>query len=265
VSAGPDVFVAAPDPAAAAGEAPALELRDVHKRFEGHEVIRGVSLAIRPREAMTIIGGSGAGKSVLLRLMIGLIKPDAGRILVEGQDIVPLRERELLHVRRQLGMIFQGSALFDSMSVGDNVAFALREHTTWDEERIRARVREVLDMVGLGNVEGMDPAELSGGMRKRVAVARAVALPPRILFYDEPTTGLDPSNVEKVVELIMDLKSRLGVTSIVVTHDMPAALKLSDRVAMLHTGRIAAMGTPQEILASQESLIRDFMAGRVEA
>jgi phospholipid/cholesterol/gamma-HCH transport system ATP-binding protein len=213
---------------------------------------------------MTIIGGSGAGKSVLLRLMIGLIKPDAGRILVEGRDIVPLRERELLRVRRQLGMIFQGSALFDSMSVSENVAFALHEHTDWDEGRIRVRVREVLDMVGLGNVEGMDPAELSGGMRKRVAVARAVALPPRILFYDEPTTGLDPSNVEKVVELIMDLKSRLGVTSIVVTHDMPSALKLSDRVAMLHEGRIAAMGTPQEILASQESLIRDFMAGRVD-
>jgi phospholipid/cholesterol/gamma-HCH transport system ATP-binding protein len=265
VSAGPERFDAVPGAAAAAGEPPALELREVLKRFEGHAVIRGVNLAIRPREAMTIIGGSGAGKSVLLRLMIGLIKPDAGRILVEGQDIVPLRERELLRVRRQLGMIFQGSALFDSMSVGDNVAFALREHTDWEEERIRARVREVLDMVGLGNVEDMDPAELSGGMRKRVAVARAVALPPRILFYDEPTTGLDPSNVEKVVELIMDLKSRLGVTSIVVTHDMPAALKLSDRVAMLHEGRIAAMGTPPEILASQESLIRDFMAGRVEA
>jgi phospholipid/cholesterol/gamma-HCH transport system ATP-binding protein len=264
VSARPELFAAAPDPTASAGEVPALELRDVLKRFEGQEVIRGVSLAIRPREAMTIIGGSGAGKSVLLRLMIGLIKPDAGRILVEGQDIVPLRERELLRVRRQLGMIFQGSALFDSMSVGENVAFALREHTDWEEERIRARVREVLDMVGLGAVEGMDPAELSGGMRKRVAVARAVALPPRILFYDEPTTGLDPNNVERVVELIMDLKSRLGVTSIVVTHDMPAALKLSDRVAMLHEGRIAAMGTPQEILATQESLIRDFMAGRVE-
>jgi phospholipid/cholesterol/gamma-HCH transport system ATP-binding protein len=151
------------------------------------------------------------------------------------------------------------------MTVGENVAFALREHTDWEEERIRARVRQALDLVGLGAVEGMDPAELSGGMKKRVAVARAVALPPRILFYDEPTTGLDPSNVEKVVELIMDLNSRLGVTSVVVTHDMPAALKLSDRVAMLHEGRIAAMGTPQEISASQDSLIRDFMAGKVEA
>ena len=253
------------DPTAEAGEPAALELRDVVKRFEGHEVIRGLNLAIRPREAMTIIGGSGAGKSVLLRLMIGLIKPDQGQILIEGQDIVPLRERELLRIRCKLGMIFQGSALFDSMTVGENVAFALREHTDWDEERIRDRVRQALDMVGLGAVEGMDPAELSGGMKKRVALARAVALPPRILFYDEPTTGLDPSNVEKVVELIMDLKSRLGVTSIVVTHDMPATLKLSDRVAMLHEGRIAAMGTPQEILASQDSLIRDFMAGKVEA
>ena len=261
----PGRIATVPGTSAEAGEPPALELRDVVKRFEGHEVIRGLNLGIRPREAMTIIGGSGAGKSVLLRLMIGLIKPDQGRILIEGQDIVPLRERELLQVRCKLGMIFQGSALFDSMSVGENVAFALREHTDWDEERIRARVRQALDMVGLGAVEGMDPAELSGGMRKRVAVARAVALPPRILFYDEPTIGLDPSNVEKVVELIMDLKSRLGVTSIVVTHDMLATLKLSDRVAMLHEGRIAAMGTPQEILASQDSLIRDFMAGKVEA
>lgn len=241
-----------------------IELRGVRKTFDGHQVLQGVDLAVRPGESLTIIGGSGTGKSVLLRLIIGLLKPEAGQILLDGQDIVPLPERELLRVRRKVGMVFQGSALFDSLSVGENVAFALREHTALDEAEIAARVREALDMVGLGEVEGMDPAELSGGMRKRVAVARAIALPPGILLYDEPTTGLDPGNVEKIVELILDLKTKLGVTSIVVTHDMPSAMKLSDRIAMLHQGRIAAIGTPEEVQATHHSLIRDFIEGRLQ-
>ncbi len=252
------------DPPPGGGKTPAIDLRGVFKSFEGNRVLRGLELAIRPGESITVIGGSGSGKSVLLRLIIGLLKPEAGQILLEGQDIVPLRERELLRVRRKVGMVFQGSALFDSLSVGENVAYALREHTTWAEEAIHARVREVLDLVGLGAIEAMDPGELSGGMRKRVAVARAIALPPRILLYDEPTTGLDPSNVEKVNELILDLKGKLGVTSVVVTHDMPSALKVSDRLAMLHEGRIAAVGSPEEIQATHRSLIRDFMEGRVE-
>lgn len=252
------------DPLAGHGETPAIELRGLVKGFEGDRVLRGLDLAIRPGESITIIGGSGSGKSVLLRLIIGLLKPEAGQILLEGQDIVPLREWELLRVRRKIGMVFQGSALFDSLSVGENVAYALREHTAWDEEKIRARVREVLDLVGLEASEDTNPAELSGGMRKRVAVARAIALPPRILLYDEPTTGLDPSNVEKINELILDLKGKLGVTSVVVTHDMPSALKVSDRLAMLHEGRIAAVGSPEQIQATHHSLIRDFMEGRVE-
>ncbi len=252
------------DPLAGHGDVPPIQLRGVFKSFEGNRVLRGLDLLVRPGESLTIIGGSGSGKSVLLRLIIGLLKPEAGRILLEGQDIVPLRERELLRVRRKVGMVFQGSALFDSLSVGENVGYVLREHTTWDEGRIRARVREVLDLVGLGAIEDVDPAELSGGMRKRVAVARAIALPPRILLYDEPTTGLDPSNVEKVNELILDLKGKLGVTSVVVTHDMPSALKVSDRLAMLHEGQIAAVGSPDEIQATHHSLIRDFMEGRVE-
>jgi phospholipid/cholesterol/gamma-HCH transport system ATP-binding protein len=241
-----------------------IELRGLWKVFEGHEVLRGVDLVVRPGESLTIIGGSGTGKSVLLRLIIGLLKPEAGRILLDGQDIVPLPERELLRIRRKVGMVFQGSALFDSLSVGENVAFALREHTTLGEAEIAARVREVLDLVGLQGVERMEPADLSGGMRKRVAVARAIALPPSILLYDEPTTGLDPGNVEKIVELILDLKTKLGVTSIVVTHDMPSAMKLSDRIAMLHQGRIAAIGSPEEVQATHHSLIRDFIEGRLQ-
>ncbi len=245
------------------GGVASVELCGVSKSFDGLPVLREVDLRILPGEALTIIGGSGAGKSVLLRLIIGLLKPDAGRILLEGQDIVPLRERELLRVRQNIGMVFQGSALFDSLSVGENVAFALREHTGLAEAEIQARVGEVLELVGLGHIQGKEPAELSGGMRKRVAVARAIALPPHILLYDEPTTGLDPGNVENIVDLILDLKRKLGVTSLVVTHDMVSALKLSDRVAMLYQGRIAAVGTPQEIRRDHGSLIRDFMDGRL--
>ena len=246
-----------------AGAPYAVELRRVTKAFEGHQVLAGVDLAIRAAESLTIIGGSGTGKSVLLRLMVGLLKPDAGQILVEGRDIVPLPERDLLTVRQRVGMVFQASALFDSLSVGENVAFALREHTGWPEADIRRRVEEVLALVGLPGLEAMDPAGLSGGMRKRVAVARAIALPPSVLLYDEPTTGLDPSNVEKITDLILALKTKLGVTSVVVTHDMPSAFKVSDRLAMLDQGRIAAVGTPEEIQASHHSLIRDFMEGRL--
>jgi len=242
---------------------PAIDLVGLHKAFEKNQVLRGVDLTVRPGESLTIIGGSGTGKSVLLRLIIGLVKPDAGHIRLEGVDIVPLRETELLRVRRRVGMVFQGSALFDSLSVGENVAFALREHTTLSEAEIAERVREALDLVGLGAIEGMDPADLSGGMKKRVAVARAIALPPSVLLYDEPTTGLDPTNVEKITDLILELKGKLGVTSVVVTHDMPSALKVSDRVAMLHHGRIAAVGTPEDIQRTHDSLIRDFMEGRL--
>jgi phospholipid/cholesterol/gamma-HCH transport system ATP-binding protein len=251
-------------PDAADRATPAIAIAGLHKSFDGNHVLRGVELTVRSGESLTIIGGSGTGKSVLLRLIIGLVKPDAGRILLEGRDIVPLREAELLRVRRRIGMVFQGSALFDSLSVGENVAFALREHTTLGEAEIAARVRESLDLVGLGAIETMDPADLSGGMKKRVAVARAIALPPSVLLYDEPTTGLDPTNVEKITDLIVELKTKLGVTSVVVTHDMPSALKVSDRVAMLHQGRIAAVGTPSEIQQTHDSLIRDFMEGRLQ-
>jgi phospholipid/cholesterol/gamma-HCH transport system ATP-binding protein len=244
-------------------EPAALELCGVRKRFDGNHVLQGVDLAVRPGESLTIMGGSGTGKSVLLRCMIGLLKPDEGRVLVAGRDIVPLSEESLLVVRRGIGMVFQGSALFDSMSVGENVAFALREHTDLPEAEIAERVRTVLALLGLEGTEAMDPADLSGGMRKRVAMARAIALPPKILLYDEPTTGLDPTNVEKITDLILELKRRLGITSVVVTHDMQSAVKVSDRLAMLHQGRIAAVGTPEQIRASHDSLVREFMEGRL--
>jgi phospholipid/cholesterol/gamma-HCH transport system ATP-binding protein len=240
-----------------------VELRAVRKAFNGLQVLRGVDLEIQAGESLTIMGGSGTGKSVLLRLIIGLVKPDAGQILLEGRDIVPLSERELLGARRRVGMVFQNSALFDSLSVGENVAFALREHTVLDEAAVQARVTEALELVGLAGIQGKEPAELSGGMRKRVAVARAIALPPSILLYDEPTTGLDPANVDKITDLLLELKTKLGVTSVVVTHDMPSAFKVSDRLAMLHQGRIAAVGTPDEIRTEHDSLFSEFLEGRL--
>jgi len=244
-------------------KSPLVELIGIYKSFGDNSVLQGLDLRIEPGESITIIGGSGAGKSVLLKLMIGLMKPDAGRILLEGQDLVPLRERELLKVRRNIGMVFQSSALFDSLSVGENVAFPLREHTKLSEVEIRQRVRETLALVGLDGIEGKDPAELSGGMRKRVGIARAIALVPRILLYDEPTTGLDPANVEKINELILDLKEKLAVTSVVVTHDLRSAFKISDQIALLHEGRIMASGPPQEIKRSSLHLVQDFI-GRID-
>lgn len=240
---------------------PIVELRGVSKAFDQNQVLNGLDLSVKPGEIITIIGGSGAGKSVLLKLILGLIKPERGRILIEGQDIVPLKEGELLKVRGKMGLVFQGSALFDSLSVGENAAFALREHTRLSEAEVQGRVLECLGLVGLEGVEGKDPAELSGGMRKRVGVARAIALVPKILLYDEPTTGLDPFNVEKITELILDLNEKLNVTSMVVTHDLRIAFKISDRIALLHQGMITFVGTPDEVEGSESPLVKAFVAG----
>ncbi|MGH7423129.1 MAG: ABC transporter ATP-binding protein, partial [Candidatus Methylomirabilales bacterium] len=209
------------------------------------------------------LGGSGTGKSVLLKLIIGLLKPDTGQILVEGEDIVPLQEEELLQVRRKVGMLFQGAALFDSLSVRENVAFPLREHTRMTEAEIRGRVEEVLALVGMAGVEEKLPSELSGGMRKRVGLARAIALTPRIVLYDEPTTGLDPRNVDKINELITDLRAKLQVTSVVVTHDIQSALRISDRVALLSDGRVVDTGTPAEIAKAEHPVVQEFLAGHL--
>ncbi len=240
---------------------PVIEFRQVHKSFNHTPVLAGMDLAIRPAETVTIIGGSGIGKSVTLKLIVGLLKPEAGQILVEGEDVVPLTEDQLIRVRKKIGMVFQGSALFDSMSVGENIAYPLREHTAKSEEGIRQRIRETLHLVGLEGIEDKDPTELSGGMRKRVALARAIALAPRIILYDEPTTGLDPTNTEKINELIVDMDEKLGVTSVVVTHDMRSAFKISDRIALLYQGKIAIAGTPSEIEGSDLPLVRQFIAG----
>ncbi|MBW8004775.1 MAG: ABC transporter ATP-binding protein [candidate division NC10 bacterium] len=241
----------------------AVELRQLFKAFNGNEVLRGVDLGIEEGEILTILGGSGTGKSVLLRLMIGLFKPDAGQILIEAEDIVPLREDELLKMRRKVGMLFQGAALFDSMSVKENVAFSLREHTGMTEAQIRDRVGEVLALVGMAGTEEKYPAELSGGMRKRVGLARAIALTPRIVLYDEPTTGLDPRNVDKINELITDLRAKLRVASVVVTHDLQSAFRISDRVALLSDGRIAATGSPAEIGKTEDPVVQEFLAGHL--
>ena len=241
----------------------AVELRQLFKAFNGNEVLRGVDLGIEEGEILTILGGSGTGKSVLLRLMIGLFKPDAGQILIEAEDIVPLREDELLKMRRKVGMLFQGAALFDSMSVKENVAFPLREHTGMTEGQIRDRVGEVLALVGMAGTEEKYPVELSGGMRKRVGLARAIALTPRIVLYDEPTTGLDPRNVDKINELITDLRAKLRVASVVVTHDLQSAFRISDRVALLSEGRIAATGSPAEIGKTEDPVVQEFLAGHL--
>ena len=237
---------------------------DLHKAFGSHQVLCGVSLEVARGESLVVIGGSGAGKSVLLKLVIGLLKPDTGRVVVEGQIVSSLKEEELTRLRRRMGMLFQYAALFDSLSVGDNVAFALRQHTDWPDEKIMERVHEVLGWVGLEGTEAQWPMELSGGMKKRVGLARAIALRPEIILYDEPTTGLDPILADQINELIIDLRERLNVTSVAITHDMTSAYKIADRIAVLYRGRIEAVGTPQDIQQSDDPVVQQFIHGRAQ-
>jgi phospholipid/cholesterol/gamma-HCH transport system ATP-binding protein len=243
------------------GSGIAIELRGVHKAFRGQRVLRGVDLAIREGETFTILGGSGSGKSVCLKHMIGLLKPDAGRVFVFGEDISELGEDALVDVRKRLSMVFQSAALFDSLSVYENVAYPLREHRSWPESQIAERVASCLEAVGLPGSEALLPAELSGGMRKRVGVARAIALEPRAILYDEPTTGLDPANQNRIAELIVALQRRLRITSVVVTHELSLCFAISNRVALLKDGSIAAVGSSDEIRASQQPDVVAFLAG----
>lgn len=238
---------------------------DVHKAFAGRPVLKGVNLEIGKGETVVILGGSGSGKSVLLRHTIALHRPDRGEVWVDGVEVSRLSEEELLETRKKVGMLFQAGALFDSMSVYGNVAFPLHEHTDWPEDKVAARVAEVLSLVELSEVEDKMPADLSGGMRKRVALARAIALAPHAILYDEPTTGLDPITANAINRLIRGLQARLGITSIVVTHDIQSAFHVADRIAFLYEGKISFTGTPQEAEASREPLLREFLRGGVDA
>jgi phospholipid/cholesterol/gamma-HCH transport system ATP-binding protein len=238
-----------------------LRFMDVHKAFGPKKVLCGVDLDVSRGETVVVLGGSGSGKSVLLRHAVGLFRPDVGQVFVDGVDISDLEEDELLETRKKVGMLFQSGALFDSMTVRENVSFALLEHTDWDDERVRARAEEVLRLVELDGVLDLMPSDLSGGMRKRVALARAIALAPAAILYDEPTTGLDPITANTINHLIRSLQKRLGVTSIVVTHDIHSAFTVGDRIAFLHEGRILFHGTTAEARAAGEPLLRNFLQG----
>src|SRR5277367_6078687 len=242
-----------------------IEVRDLKKSFGAQPVLDGVSFQIENGESVVIIGRSGGGKSVLLKHIIGLLQPDSGDVLVDGENIVAMNERQLLRVRRKFGMVFQGAALFDSMTVAENVAFGLRRHEHLTEMEIASRVAKALEVVDLPGTEDKNPAELSGGMRKRVGLARAIIYEPQIVLYDEPTTGLDPIVSDSIDKLIMRVRDHVKVTSVVVTHDMRTARRVGNRVMMLHEGKIHVNGTPEEVFASQDSVVRQFIDGVADA
>ena len=237
-----------------------VELHDVHLSFGEHKVLRGVSLKVDRGETLCIVGGSGVGKSTILRLILRLILPDSGRVLVMGRDICRAPLTEVFELRQQIGMVFQGGALFDSMSVHDNVAFPLYEHTAMGEEAIGTRVDEVLRFVNLDpqRVRELLPAELSGGMRKRVGIARAIVHEPPILLFDEPTSGLDPATTKTIDYLILKLSAELGVCAVIVTHDIGSARRVADRVALVRDGLIAAEDEPEKLFRSDDPYVRAF-------
>ena len=246
------------------GTEPLIRVEGLRKSFGDLEVLRGADLSVSKGESMVVIGGSGTGKSVLIKHIIGLLRPDEGKVTVDGRVVARLRRSDLGELRRGMGMLFQYAALFDSMTVGDNVAFALRQHTRMKAAEIADRVEEVLAMVGLSGVQDKWPAELSGGMKKRAGLARALALGPQIVLYDEPTTGLDPILADQINDLILDFQQRLSVTSVTITHDMTSAYKIGDRIAMLYEGRIEEVGTPAEIQNSSNPVVQQFIHGRAE-
>jgi len=243
---------------------PTISLQNLHKTFDGKKVLDDLSIDVEQGESLVIVGGSGTGKSVTLKHVIGLLRPDHGRVLIEGEDITAMSEVELNRFRRHFGMSFQEGALFDSMNVFENIAFPLRRHTKMTEAEIRARVEECLDDVHLSGVEKKRPSELSGGMRRRVGFARAISLKPDILLFDEPTTGLDPVISDVIADLIVEMDQKLGTTTVTITHDMKVAFKIADRVAMLCNGRIIEQGTPEEFQASSNPIVRQFIEGRAE-
>ena len=238
-----------------------IRIVDLHKSFADNKVLNGVNLEIKDRETITIIGGSGCGKSVLIKHIVGLLKPDSGDIFIDEKKITGLDENSLSNVQKNFGFLFQGAALFDSLTVADNVAFGLRNLTDKSEDEISEKVKICLSMIGLEGIENMKPSELSGGMKKRVALARAIATDPKYIFYDEPTTGIDPIMADVINDLIIHLQKSLDITSVVVTHDIASAYKISNRIAMLYDGKIIGMGTPEEIKKTENPYIRQFTTG----
>jgi phospholipid/cholesterol/gamma-HCH transport system ATP-binding protein len=243
---------------------PFIQFRGVRKAFGQKVVYSGLDLSVQRGAALCIVGGSGVGKSVMLKMLIGLLKPDGGSVRFDGAEVTAMSSRELSSLRQRIAMLFQAGALFDSMTVGENVAYGLEEHfrEQMTEADRNERVQWALELVGLPGIQEMDPADLSGGMRKRVALARSIAVQPEVVLYDEPTTGLDPINTARVNNLIMGLQKRLNITSIVVTHDMKSAFKISDRIAMVHGGRIIYQGTTDQFRAATDPRISDFIEGR---
>jgi phospholipid/cholesterol/gamma-HCH transport system ATP-binding protein len=241
-----------------------IRVQGLHKSFGSQPVLRGLDLDIATGEIMVVIGRSGGGKSVLLKHLVGLLRPDAGSVAVDGVEITRLRGGELDRVRERYGVVFQGGALFDSMSVAENVAFPLREKTKLGRAEIWGRVKEKLEQVGLKGMGGKNPAEISGGMRKRVSIARALVTEPEIVFFDEPTTGLDPILVNTIHHLIMDLHRKFRFTAVMVSHEIPEIFEIADRVAMLHDGVIVEVGPPDAVRASANPIVQQFIRGDIE-
>jgi len=241
-----------------------IKIIDLHKSFGSTKVLQGVNLEIKRGETIVIIGQSGSGKSVLIKHLIGLLKPDKGEIYVDGVEVTHLKENELRQITRKFGLLFQGGALFDSMTVAQNIAFGLTRYTNYSSQKIEQIVKASLAKVGLQGVENLMPYELSGGMKKRVGLARAIAYNPEIILYDEPSTGIDPIRADAINELINVMKKKLQVTSVVITHDMISAYKVADRIAMLYQGKIIEIGTPEEIKRTKNPVVRQFIHGEAE-
>ena len=241
-----------------------IEIKNLYKSLSGHGVLEDLNLRINTGESLAIIGRSGCGKSVLLKHMIGIMRPDSGKVIVDGVDITKVANKEMNKIRMDYGMLFQGAALFDSLNVLENIGFQLIEYTDMTMTEVKNRVAECLDMVGLYGVEEAKPAELSGGMKKRVGLARAISMYPKIILFDEPTTGLDPIMADIINDLIRYLHDKLKTTSVTVTHDMKSAYKIADRIAMLYKGKIIANGTPDEIENSEDPVVKQFITGNAK-
>ncbi len=239
-----------------------IRLENVHKAFGSKQVLNGFTLDVREGDIVVLLGYSGTGKSVAIKHIVGLLEPDAGTVFVDGLEVPKLSRSELYDLRSRIGYVFQFAALFDSLTVGDNVAMGLRNRPGMSEEQVRERVREALDLVDLPEAADLMPSDLSGGMRKRVGIARAIALRPKYLLYDEPTTGLDPVTSAVIDELMLRMQRQLGVTSVVITHDLRTAWTVGTRIAMLYDGRVRQVGTPEEIRATTDPVVRQFIEGR---